>query len=1039
MKKKSIRLLLILFMGMWSTLAFSQAKKSITGVVKDDTGAPVIGASVKIVGSATGVATDADGNFTIQALPTNQLLITSVGFNNKQVAVGDRSGITVTLMRADASLQEVVVTALGIRKEKKSLGYAVQEIKGETLAAAKEPNLVNDLSGQVAGLQVTRSGNGPAGSSKITLRGNNSLGANNQPLIVVDGIPMENATGRVGIGGTNDFYNPSLDMGNGLSDINADDIATLTVLKGPAAAALYGSRAGNGVILITTKTGKKQPGLGITVSSSIGLSSIFTNPDMQNSFSQGSDGNFDPNSTLSWGTKIAGQKDTAWNGQVKPLKAYDNVKNYFQEGVTSNQNISFQQKFKSTSIYTSYNRLDDKAMIPGQKLTRNNLLARAITNFGHDDRWTIDTKVQYTNATANNRSLEGQNTSNPFTTLYTFPRSLDIRDFKNSVDEAGDMIWYGVGNTMNPYWASKYNLNQDTRNRFLLYGAVKYQFTDWLTGEINGGSDMYTLNTETKLYGGSPDRPTGGYGIGKSTFQESNFATMFTAAKNNLFGKFGGSVMVGGNLMSTHNSGINAGAGTLVVPNLFTLGNAVDKPSVSESYSQKRINSVYGSLELNYGGFLYLTGTFRNDWSSALSPANRSYSYPSVSASYVFSDNIKNLPLWISYGKLRASYASVGNDLDPYQLYNTYQIGNDPNGNTTAQRRNTLYDPSVKSELIQSSEAGLNMRFFQNRVGFDLAVYKSNSTRQLIDLPMDPLSGYSSRKINAGNIQNKGIELTVDARILTNPSSLRWNITANYSSNDNSVISLYKDVTQYQFGGFDQIQVLAVTGQKYGEIYGTQILRVTDKKDPNFGKWLLDDNGLPKTSGTAVRLGNQQANALLGLTNSFSYKNFGLSILLDGRFGGKMFSGTLDNMQVAGTAAMTVMNGGRDSMVVKGVIQNSDGQYVANTNKVSPQQYWNAVAGPGNIGITEANLYDASNLRIRNIQLSYNLPQKMIEKSFIQRAQVSVSANNVWLISSHLHGLDPDSVYATGTNATGFENGSSPTPRTIFVNITLGL
>lgn len=1039
MKKKSIRLLLILFMGLWSTLAFSQAKKTITGAVKDETGAPVIGASVKVVGTNTGTATDADGNFTISVAPTNQLLITSVGFDNQQIPVGDQSTITVTLQRANASLQEVVVTALGIRKQKKSLGYAVQEIKGETLAAAKEPNLVNDLSGQVAGLQVTRSGNGPAGSSKITLRGNNSFGTNNQPLIVVDGIPMENATGRVGIGGTNDFYNPSLDMGNGLSDINADDIATLTVLKGPAAAALYGSRAGNGVILITTKTGKKQPGLGITVSSSIGLSSIFTNPELQNSFGQGSNGLFDPNSSLSWGPKIEGQRDTAWNGQVKPLKAYDNVKNYFQEGVTSNQNISFQQKFKSTSIYTSYNRLDDKAMIPGQKLTRNNLLARAITNFGKDDRWTIDTKVQYTNATANNRSLEGQNATNPFTTLYTLPRSLDIRDFKNSVDKAGNMIWYGTGNRMNPYWASKYNLNQDTRNRFLLYGAVKYQFTDWLTGEINGGSDMYTLNTQTKLYAGSPGRQTGSYGIGKQTFQETNYAGLFTATKDNLFGKFGGSVMVGGNLMATHNSAINGGAGTLVVPNLFTLGNAVDKPSVSEASSQKRINSVYGSLELNYGGYLYVTGTLRNDWSSALSPENRSYSYPSVSASYVFTDNIKNLPLWISYGKLRASYASVGNDLDPYQLYNTYQIGNDPNGNTTAQRRGTLFDPNVKSELIKSYEAGLNMRFFESRIGIDLAVYKSNSTRQLINLPMDPLSGYSSRKINAGNIQNKGVELTVDARILTNPNSLRWNITANYSSNDNSIVSLYPGVTQYQFGGFDQIQVLAVTGQKYGELYGTQILRVTDKKDPNYGKWLLDDNGLPKTNGTAVRLGNQQANALLGLTNAFSYKNFGLSILLDGRFGGKMFSGTLDNMERAGTAALTVMNGGRDSMVVSGVISSGNDQYVQNTKRVSAQQYWLALAGPGNIGITEANLYDASNLRIRNIQLSYNLPHNVIAKSFIQRAQVSLSMNNVWLISSHLHGLDPDSVYATGTNATGFENGSSPTPRTIFVNITLGL
>ena len=1038
MKKNTQRLLLCMFFSFCAVVSFAQ-QREITGTVKDANGAPVPNASVIVKGTPKGVATNDEGHFTISVnSPKSVLVITSVGHERNEVTVGTSSNLNIVMQPAEASLQEVVVTALGIRKEKKSLGYAVQEVKGEALAAAKEPNLVNDLSGKVAGLQIARSGNGPTGSSKIILRGNNSFGNNNQPLIVVDGIPMDNATGRVGIGGTTDFYNPSLDMGNGLSDINADDIATLTVLKGPAAAALYGSRAGNGVILITTKTGKKEPGLGITISSSVGFSSIFTIPKIQNSFAQGSDGLFNPTSEQSWGPKIAGQVDTAWNRQPVALKAYDNVKNYFQEGVTSNQNISFQQKFKTTSIYTSYNRMDDKAMIPGQELSRNNIMARAITTFGHNDRWSIDTKIQFSNATAHNRSFEGQRGDNPFLALYTFPRSLDIRQFKHSVDDAGNMIWYTNGNYLNPYWGSKFNLNQDTRNRYMMYGAITYKFTDWLTGEINGGSDMYTTNTESRHFAGSPVAPTGNYGLGKQTFQETDYTTMFTAKKDNLFGKLGGSFMVGGTLMSNQNSAINGSTDALVVPDLFTLGNSQGNPSISEAFSQKRINSVFGQLELNYDGYLYLTGTFRNDWSSALSPANRSYSYPSVSASYVFSDNIKTLPTWISFGKLRASYASVGNDLDPYELYNTYQIGTDPNGNTIANRRNTLFDPNVRSELIQSYEVGANMRFLNNRFGFDLALYKSNSTRQLLNLPMDPLSGYNSMKINAGNIQNRGIELTVDAQILKNPSSLRWNMFINYSTNDNTVVSISPGVDKYQFGGFDQIQVLAVAGQKYGEIYGTQLTRVSDLKDPNYGKLLLDGDGLPQTTGTAVRLGNQQANALIGLTNSFSYKGFGLSFLLDGRFGGKMFSGTLDNMEEAGTSAMTVMNGARDSMVVSGVVQNGAGQFEPNTKKVSPQQYWHALAGPGNIGITEPNLYDASNLRIRNIQFSYTLPHKLLEKSFIQKAQVSVSANNVWLISSHMHGLDPDSVYATSTNATGFENGSSPTARTFFFNLTLG-
>jgi TonB-dependent SusC/RagA subfamily outer membrane receptor len=438
-------------MGLWSTLAFSQAKKTITGVVQDEAGAPVIGASVKVVGSTTGVATDADGNFSIQAASTNQLLITSVGFDEKQVTVGNQSEISITLNRANSALQEVVVTALGIEKQKKSLGYSIQEVKGQTLVESRELNLVNDLSAKVSGLQVVRSGNGPGGSSQILLRGNNSLTGASQPLIVVDGVPMDNSTGRVGIGSTNDFWNPSLDMGNGLSDINPDDIASISVLKGPAAAALYGSLGGNGVILITTKTGKKQAGLGISLSSSVGFESIFTTPDIQNEYSQGTNGAYDNTSGLSWGEKITGQSVTDYAGKQVKLRAYDNIDNFFKNGIVSNQNFSFQQKINSTSVYASYNRFDNKSLIPGAKLSRNNLTARAVTKFGNKDSWSIDTKVQFINATANNRSLEGQNGS-IFATIFGLPRTLNILDFENPWNPNHQMNWWQQGSVMNPYW-----------------------------------------------------------------------------------------------------------------------------------------------------------------------------------------------------------------------------------------------------------------------------------------------------------------------------------------------------------------------------------------------------------------------------------------------------------------------------------------------------------------------------------------------------------------------------------------------------------
>jgi TonB-linked SusC/RagA family outer membrane protein len=1042
--KKKMRLLLLVFVSMWSTLAFPQEKSSVSGVVADSAGTPMQGVTIKVKGTKISTLSGAQGNFTIELPAANSILeFSSIGYANKEVDVTSGSPVNVVLSANTGQLNEVVVTALGIQRQKKSLGYAVQEVKGQALVDSREVNLVNDLTGKIAGLQVVRAGNGPGGSSQILLRGNNSLSGLSQPLIVVDGIPMDNSTGRVGIGASNGFYNTTLDMGNGLSDINPNDIASISVLKGPAAAALYGSLGGNGVILITTKTGKKQPGLGVTFSSSVGFESIFTNPDMQNEYAQGSNGQYDSLSTSSWGPKISGQTVTDWSGKQVKLQPYDNVANFFRTGIVSNQNVSFQQQINSTSIYASYNRFDAKSMTPGQKLSRNNITARAVTKFGNNENWTLDTKIQFINATANNRSIEGQDYS-IFGIINNLPRTLDIRNFENPLDSDGNMFWWQRGSGTNPYWAAKYQLNSDTRNRFIMYASLKHNFTNWLSGELNAGADMYNTSTESKLYAGSPASTTGNYGLGKQNYQQTNYSGLLTAKKDNLFGRLGGSVMVGGNFMKWQQSELDGSAGTLKVPNLFSVNNSAGNPSVQQAFSQKKMNSLYGSVELNYDNYLFLSGTMRNDWTSALAPRNKSYFYPSVSLSYVLSDMISKMggtmPSWFSYAKLRGSYAAAGSDLDPYKLYNTYYISTDPNGNTTAGRNSTLYNDSVKSQLIKSYEAGAELRFFKNKIGLDVSVYKSDATNQLIYLPMDPLSGYSSRIINAADVRNKGIEVTADARILDNTRSLSWNLAVNFSHNKTTVPYIYPDVDKYQLpgGGFDNIQILAVTGQPYGEIYGTTLLRVTDVKDPNYGKLILSSNGLPQATTDISRLGNQQATALLGITNSFSYKGFGLLIQLDARFGGKIFSQTLDNMERNGVAAITVSNGSRDSMLVQGVTLDPDNNYVANTHNISTQQYWGAVAGIGNTGITSTNLYDATNVRIRNIQLSYTFPQTMLKGSFIQKAMVSLSCNNVWLISSHMRGLDPESVYATGTPSVGFENASPPTSRIVYINFSVG-
>jgi TonB-linked SusC/RagA family outer membrane protein len=1036
---KSSLLLLVVTMRFYCASA-QETKKTIAGTITDSAGAPVPAATIHEKGKSNFTTSDGTGHFKIAVMPNAVLEISYIGFETVNIPT-DNAAPVITLRSKSSQIGEVVVTALGIKRQRKSLGYSVQEVKGETLEAIKDPNLTNDLTGQVAGLQVVRSGNGPAGSSQIRLRGNNSLTDISQPLIVVDGMPISNITGRTGVNSTNDFYNPSLDMGNGLSDINPDDIATLTVLKGPAGAALYGSLGGNGVIIITTKSGQKQPGAGISISSTVGGESVFTTPKTQNVFGQGSNGTYDAAATTSWGPKMTGQTVTDYSGASVPLQPYDNVRNYLKGGVQSTQNISFQQQFNATSIYASYSRLDDKSIIPGASLERNNITARAVTKLGQNQRWTIDTKVQFINATAKNRPLEGSNTGNIFLTLNTLPRSLDIRRLSNDVDSAGNMIWYTKGNQDNPYWDAKYKLNQDTRNRFILYASLKYQFTSWLDAQLVGSDDLYTTASSSHQYAGSPSNESGSYSEGNDNYFQTNYSTLITAKKENLFGKLGGFITVGGNLQSFQDNAFTASAGTLRVPNLFTITNAAGNPTFSQLFSDKAINSVYASFEADYDGYLFLNATWRNDWSSALSKANRSFSYPSVNLSYVFTDMIQNhggsLPSWLSFGKLRAGYATAGSDLNPYQLNNTYQIGLDPNNNTTASSGSTLYNPGVKSQLIKSKELGAEMRFFKSLLGFDFTWYKSNATNQIITLPLDPLSGYTGKIINAGNIQNAGIEISADARILssTSPNSFSWTTSVNFAMNNNVVKSLYPGVTKYQLGGFDQVSVQAVAGQRYGQIYGTKIIRVTDPKDPNYGKPILS-NGLPQQTPYDTLLGNQQARQIIGWTNKFSYKHFSLSVLVDASLGGKEFSFTLASMETAGTAAATVVNGKRDSMVVSGV-QGTAGSYTANATSVSPQQYWTAL-GTGNTGITEQNLYNASNIRIRNVQLSYAVPKSVIQGSVVQRASLTFSMNNVWLISSHMHGLDPESSYATGSPAIGFESGAVPSTRTYLFTLSVG-
>lgn len=1038
MTKKVIRLLFVLCMVCTYGM---NAQTTVKGVVVDSaTKVALPGVSIVIKGTSKGTTTDFDGNYSI-SVPNNEtaLEFSYIGFVSQVAQVNGRATINISLIEDVSKLEEVVVTALGIKRERKSLGYSVQELKGENLTEARETNVTNALSGKISGLQVIKGSNGPASSSKIVLRGNSSLTGDNQPLIVVDGIPMDNFTGA----DNNDFFNPSQDLGNGLGDLNPDDIESMTVLKGASAAALYGSRAGNGVVLITTKTGKAKKGLGVTFSVTTGFERMFLEPKIQNAFGQGNEGVYVADSPLSWGPKITGQTVTDWKGDQTQLKAYDNIGNFYQGGFNQTYSLSFQQQVSDgTSLYSSVNYLNDDSNIPGATLERLNLMTRAVSKFGENKKWTSDVKVQYINMKAGNRPLTGSNVNNAFGTIAQLPTSIDVTQFRDATDEFGKMRWYVSENAENPYWSEKNRLSNDARDRFLLNGSLKYEINDWLSSEVRAGADLYDTTNEAKLYSGSPGNNTGRYSFGKDSFVETNYSFLLLANKDDVVGKFGTSATLGGNLMSRSSNYLSGSSGELVVPNLFSLNNGINSASVSQGSSERKTNSIYGTFQINYDGYAFIDFTGRNDWSSTLSKENRSFFYPSISTSFVITEMLRKqdveLPNWLSFGKIRASYATVGNDLNPYQLYNYYTIGNDANNNTTASTNNTLFNPDVKSELIKSKELGLEVRFFNNRLGLDLAWYRSNATNQLLDLPLDPLSGYNYKKVNAGDVQNQGVELSINGKVIHNPEGFNWESSLNYSQNKNTIKSLADDVTQFGLGGFDNLAVLAVERGGYGEIWGTRFSRVEDKANPNFGKIIVDGDGLPTATSEKFKLGSQQPDAMIGFSNTFTYKNVSFGFLIDATLGGEIFSGSNHALQESGNAAATVVNGERADIIVDGVVSDGAGGFVSNAVAVSPQRYWQAItARTGNLGINEANIYDATNVRLRNINVNYSISSKFLANTGLQSAKIGLSANNVWMIKNSLNGIDPESVFATSTNATGFEYLSSPTTSSVFVNISL--
>lgn len=935
-----------------------------------------------------------------------------------------------------SKIDEIVVTAYGVKKEKKALGYSFQDVKGQTLVEAKETNVTNALVGKVAGLQVIKAGFGPGSSSKINLRGFNSFKGDNQPLIVVDGVPLSNSTGakpkqQDGVF-NNDFWNPDLDMGNGLSDLNAEDIESISVLKGGAASALYGSRGGNGVILITTKSGKKKGGVGISYSTSLGFETIFMKPKMQHSFTQGSNGLPNPansDNTTSWGPAF-----------TESMQRYDNLDNFFKTGVNSQHNLSFQGNLgEGTSLYTSAAYLNDNSQIPNSKYERFNFTAKMNSTFGASKRWTTEMKVQYISTKANNRPSGGQGDGNYYPAILLMPQNINIRDYREGQTQNEVTSRWITPNGINPYWSAYNSLNADKKDRFLLNGYLKYQFNDWLSGDVRLGTDFYALNADARVWTGSSRKNS--YATSEEKFYENNYIASLTAKKDNLFGKWGGSFSIYGQMMETRTKAMYFSTQNLIVPNAFNVKNTSDNAAAANTEIDlwKKINSVFAAAEINYDGYWFVNATTRTDWSSTLSIENRSYIYNSISSSLVLTDMLNKLNGFssnmLSFAKLRAAYAVTGNSLEPYELYNNYALSTDPNGHITLSRKKILYNANLQAEKLKTFEVGTDLKFF-NRISLDVSYFHNSATGQLIDLPMNPLSGYEKAKISSGGLNNSGFEFVLNTDVFKN-ENFTWNVNANFSKLKSVVDEINGDVLNYPLGGFDNVTFFSAVGKPYGAIYGTKFLRVEDPNSPYFGKLIVGQNGLPQGTSDQHFLGDQTPRALFGFTNSFVYKNFGLSFLIDGRIGGKFFSATQFALQRAGLAEDTAPGGKRDNFVVDAVVQQNGGGYTSNTKEITQQDYWAAVT-TGNLGITEQNIYDATNIRLRNIQVSYSFPKSIFQKLALQSAKVSFTANNVWMIYSKAKGIDPESVFAINSNAVGFENMAFPTTRSYLFTITLG-
>lgn len=1016
-------------------------------ILSDKDQSPLIGASVMEKGTPNGTIADADGNFSLKLTKTPATLVVSfVGHNSKEIEVaGAQSGISVAL--AEGTLNEVVVTAFGMSREKKALPYAVTQLEGSKFQEVRTANMGNALTGKVAGVNVSPPASGAGGSTRVIIRGGSSLGGNDQPLYVINGVPMESGNfGQAGLWGGND-------QGDGLSMFNPDDIESVSVLKGNTAAALYGARAANGVILVTTKTGKGRKGMGITFNSNLTSDRAINLTDFQTQYGQGLDGKkfttqteaLD-NSTQIWGTKFDGSNTVQFDGVQRPYSNLgETLNDFYRTGYTLNNSLAFTGGNETGNYRFAVSDLRNNDIMPNASFVRQTANLNVNSKL---KKLTLSLSMQYTKQDAKNRPRLSDSPGNANFSVITKPGNVPYSIIQGARDASGGVIKYGAkedltelryqGNTFvtNPYWAAYQFYRSDITDRLVGNTSARYDITDWLYVMGRLGTDFTSRDeARTEAYG-TAYKALGDYTEQFQSVRQDNYDIFIGGNKG--FGKISLDYLFGGTQTRAQSEVKGAGGNDLVVPFFHSLNN-VKAPGRIFGYSATGINSIFGNVNVGYGSWLYLNITGRQDQFSTLSAENNTLFYPSVGVSAVLSDAVK-LPAVISYAKVRTAWAQVGGGApNPYALNVTYGLQSAPHGNANLGQINngSIPNPNLSPYSSTELEAGLDLRFFKNRLGLDVTYYNRKTTNDILNAGISATSGFGSTTINVGELTNKGVELLLTG-IIMDRKDFQWEASFNFSKNTSEAVNLGTDAkgAPIQFLNYEESRVRG--GERVRHILGQQlgILVGYKQRTDAQGRKFYDANGYPVRTANVEMLGVGRHPIAGGLSNTFRYKGVQLSFLVDFRQGGKMFSAT-NRFAYAWGLHQETLQGREGDLTVSGVL------FDAATNKETDQaisvtipkdridNYWGAYAG-----ITENTVYDASFAKLRELSIGYTIPTKGLTKTPFQSISISLVGRNLALLWSKIPNIDPESGYTVDGGSQGLEFFAMPQTRTLGVNLT---